>query len=97
MIRFVSFKEANVLRELKGLSLPLLDYLAYQSGCIFLSDMRVLSAAAKWRLARTLERIPPEAASLWEWQDALEYLTGGKPGPDAAQTRKRLIAALSAN
>ena len=76
------------MRELKGLFLPLLDYLAYQSGCIFLSDMRVLSAAAKWQLARTLERIP---------QDALEYLTGGKPGPDAAETRKRLIAALSAS
>ena len=85
------------MRELNGLSLPLLDYLAYQSGCVFLSDLRVLSATAKWRLARTLERIPPEAVSLWEWQDALEYLTDGEPGPDAAETRKRLIAALSAS
>lgn len=84
------------MKESNGLSLPLLDYLAYQGGCAFLSDLRSLNTAVKRRLVQTLEHIPPEAASLQEWRDALEYLTGAKTDADAAGTRRSLIAALSA-
>ena len=59
--------------------MSLLDAMYMQTNCPCLSDLRRLHDWQKARLARSLERIPPEAASLHEWNDALEYLAKGPP------------------
>ena len=73
------------------LALPLLDFLAYQVGSPYLSDLPRMNGA---RLARELEQIPAEAASLHDWNDALDYLTGAPPEKTAQAARERLIHAL---
>ena len=47
------------------------------------------------RLVRALERVPPDAAELREWNDALAYLSA-EPSQETAQAaRERLIQSLS--
>ena len=51
----------------------LLEILAFRSCCMYLSDLhqpRFLPA-----IRRALCSIPPEQFSLWEWQDAVAYIT----------------------
>lgn len=52
----------------------LLEILAFRSGCMYLSDLHqpgLLSA-----ILRALQNILPQQFSLWEWQDAVAYITG---------------------
>ena len=52
----------------------LLEILANRAGCMYLSDLhqpKLLPA-----IRRALCNIPPERFSLWEWQDAVAYITG---------------------
>ncbi|WP_343208844.1 hypothetical protein [Anaerolentibacter hominis] len=54
----------------------LLDYLAEQTECMYLSD---LSAPFKLRcLSSVLPDIPPTAFSLADWCEAVEYITRGR-------------------
>lgn len=55
----------------------LLDLVSIQMGCKCLSDLRFLDSSQRAALARKLERIPPGDASLFAWNDALEYLADG--------------------
>lgn len=51
----------------------LLEILAFRSGCMYLSDLhqpRFLPA-----IRRALCNISPKQFSLWEWQDAVAYIT----------------------
>lgn len=51
----------------------LLEILAFRSGCMYLSDLhqpRLLPA-----IRRALCNISPKQFSLWEWQDAVAYIT----------------------
>lgn len=77
------------------LTLPLLEFLQYQAGCVYLSDLRYLSGWQRAWLARALAEIPAEAADLRAWNDALEYLAGAQPESTAEDARARLIAAMS--
>lgn len=77
------------------LTLPLLEFLQYQAGCVYLSDLRYISCWQRARLARVLEEIPAEAAGLRTWNDALDYLAQTGPEQTAEDARARLIAALS--
>ena len=77
------------------LSLPLLDFLAYRAGHTVLSDLHHMDAMDRARMARALEAIPPEAASLKEWNDALEYLARLPPKETAQAARGRLLEWLS--
>ena len=77
------------------LTLPLLEFLQYQAGCVYLSDLRYLSGWQRARLARALAEIPAEAADLRAWNDALAYLAGAQPESTAEDARARLIAAMS--
>ena len=77
------------------LTLPLLEFLQYQAGCVYLSDLRYLSGWQRTRLARALAEIPAEAADLRAWNDALAYLAGAQPESTAEDARARLIAAMS--
>lgn len=78
--------------------LSLLDTLAMQMGCDYLSDLRFLDGAQRAALAEKLKRIPAQTSDLHDWNDALEYLTGdSRPRADAEQARAALIAGLSAS
>lgn len=74
------------------LALPLLDFLAHQVGSAYLSDLPRMSGA---RLARELEQIPAEAASLHDWNDALEYLAHAPPEATPQAARGRLLERLT--
>lgn len=75
--------------------LPLLEALSVQVNCRFLSELSCLDELDRRRLARALERIPPDAASLKEWNDALQYLARQPPEETAEAARERLIQSLS--
>ena len=77
------------------LTLPLLEFLQYQAGCTYLSDLRYLGGWQRARLARALAEIPAEAADLRTWNDALDYLAQAPPEQTAETARARLIAALT--
>lgn len=77
------------------LSLPLLDFLAYRAGHTVLSDLHHMDALDRARMARALEAIPPEAVSLKEWNNALEYLARLPPEETAQAARGRLLEWLS--
>jgi len=76
--------------------IDLLEALSIQADCTYLSDLKHLDGLRRARLVRALERVPPDAAELREWNDALEYLTGAQPRADAEQARAALITGLSA-
>ena len=77
------------------LSLPLLDFLAYRAGYTVLSDLRHMDALERARMARALKDIPPEAAGLREWNDALDYLARLPPEETVQAARGLLIEWLS--
>lgn len=75
--------------------MSLLDYLAYRTGCGFLSDMHYFQKGEREYLCRILQQISSEDASLQEWNDALTYLTDAKPEASAQAAKERLLALLS--
>ena len=77
------------------LTLPLLEYLSHQAGCVYLSDLRYISGWQRARLARVLEEIPAKAADLRTWNDALDYLAQTEPKRTTEHARARLIATLN--
>lgn len=76
------------------LTVTLLDDLARKAGCMFLSDLWFLPKWQRSRLAREIEKIPPNALSLREWNDTLDYLTGLPGEQSSAQARSALLRAL---
>ena len=77
-----------------ALSLPLLEFLAYKAGCTYLSDLAAADSWQRMRLARVLELVPAGAASLREWNDALDYLAHVPPDQTAEKARVRLLVVL---
>lgn len=77
------------------LTLPLLEFLAYKAGCDYLSDLPRVTGWQRIKTCRALEQIPPEAAELWEWNDALNYLAQAPPEETAQAARERLLSALA--
>ncbi len=74
----------------------LLDYLSWKLGLPYLSEIRSLSAAGRWRLGYILEAKThladfPEA----EWLDACEYITGRRE-ESAARARLCLLECCAA-
>ena len=68
----------------------LLDYLAARSGCAYLSDLRIPSAAA--RLEQVLRKAPWGTWPGEAWQEAVSYITGEGSGAGEAEARDILIA-----
>lgn len=77
------------------MSTPLLESLQGWAHCEYLSDLRFLSNVQRMELRRTLDCLPPEAASLKEWNEALNYLANAPPAQTPAQAKAKLIAYLS--
>lgn len=80
-----------------ALMLPLLDYLAREAGCVYLSDLPRAGRAERERAFHALERVPPEEVSLREWNDALNYLAQAPPEQTARAARERLLSVLDAD
>lgn len=75
--------------------MELLDALLLMAGCRNLSDLRYLDGWQRAYLARRLGKIPPYAAALKEWNDALMYLSREPPQETVEAARDRLIQSLS--
>ena len=56
----------------------LFERMAELMGCSYVSDLRYLDRKEKLRLAGIVSLIPDSDADLFQWNDALEYLTGAK-------------------
>lgn len=52
----------------------LLELLAFKTGCMYLSDLH--RADCLYRIQNAVSAISPEEYSLWEWNDAVYYITG---------------------
>ena len=57
----------------KMIDLSLLDYLAWKTNCMYLSDLPRTSC---WKLLRIIEETSPQEFSLENWHQCFEYLTG---------------------
>lgn len=73
---------------------PLLETLARRMGCAYLSDLKYLDTAGRAALAELVRGTDPARAPREEWNDALTYLTGQPPQPDAGTARLALLRAL---
>lgn len=74
--------------------MSLLDALAMQARCESLSDLRYIDDFQRLRLARMLEKISPQSGTLFEWNDALEYLTGDPHQPDPGGCKRTADARI---
>lgn len=79
------------------IQVSLLDLMAIQMGCDYLSDLRFLSSAQRELLAEKLKRLPVRDDDLRDWNDALEYLTGDSiPKVTAEAAMAALVSGLTA-
>lgn len=72
----------------------LLELMAAQMGCTYLSDLRFLLPEQYRILARELDRLAPMEEDVQDWNDALQYLTGVPPEETARAAKERLIDLL---
>lgn len=73
----------------------LLDLLAIQMKCRYLSDLRFLTKRQRQYLAQELERLTPREEDIQEWNDALNYLTGRPPENTAQAAKVQLIQTIT--
>lgn len=73
----------------------LLDLLAIQMKCEYLSDLRFLTQEQRQYLAHKLECLTPREENIRDWNDALVYLTGVPPENTAQTAKERLVSLLS--
>ncbi len=76
------------------IELSLLDLLAMQMGCTYLSDLRYLNGLERQRLIQKLTYLSPCEEDIKSWNDALDYLTGAPPEQTAAMAKSRLTELL---
>lgn len=73
----------------------LVDWLAEQAQCLYLSDLHRLSMPQRKQLLQALKGLPPEAAETAQWREALLYLTQREDATeDRAAIRVELIQFL---
>ena len=77
--------------KMKRRDADLLDRMAQEIGCLYLSDLRWPDGAGRKKLADLVQRLTPDEASLREWNDALAYLTDAPQQPTAEQARAALL------
>lgn len=79
----------------EGATKSLVDQLAHELGCQYLSDLGFLQGSQLAYLADIIKGIPADAVSLFEWNDALAYLVEAPPAQDSATARSQLLHALT--
>lgn len=72
----------------------LLDLLAIQMKCDYLSDLRFLTQGQRQYLAQKLDRLTPREEDIRDWNDALVYLTNAAPEQSARGAKERLVKLL---
>ena len=73
----------------------LFEYCADRMGCDYISDLHFLGKEEKARLSAVIEKISEEDATLFQWNDAFSYLTGGKAVFDnAVEAKRQLVKSL---
>lgn len=82
------------MTEQASKKLSLVDMLAQELGCQYLSDLSFLEDAQRTYLARIIQDTPLDAASLFEWNDALAYLVESPPEHDASSAKQKLLSSL---
>ena len=73
----------------------LLDLMAIQMKCEYLSDLRFLSPEQRRYLAQKLNRLTPREEDIRDWNDALNYLTGAPPERTAQAAKAKLVQELA--
>jgi hypothetical protein len=71
--------------------MSLLDLLSARMNCMNLSDLRFLDRYERIRLRHEINKIPAEAASCKEWNDALQYLAGDSRARATAREAKAAL------
>jgi len=74
--------------------LSLLDEAAAYMECQYLSDLHYLTPYQRCVLAAHLERFDTQSFTLFEWNDALEYLSGGDAEDTASAAKEKLLQSL---
>ena len=69
----------------------LLDLLAIQMKCEYLSDLRFLTQEQRQKL----DRLTPREEDIRDWNDALDYLTGAPPESTAQAAKAKLVQELA--
>lgn len=72
----------------------LLDWMARQAGCVYLSDLRKLTDRQRLCLATALEPIPARENDIRQWNDALDYLFHCGAQSSAAAAREAILRQL---
>lgn len=76
----------------------LLDWMARQASCEYLSDLRQLTDQQRQTLAAVLGPVAAEERELRQWNDALTYLfQDSNPQDSAAAARAMLLRQLSSD
>lgn len=75
--------------------LSLLEFLAHEIGCEYLSDLHGIDNSQRKNAIRILEQISPEMVELRDWNDALSYLTKQQPVQTAETAKAQLIKHLN--
>lgn len=57
--------------------------------------MRILTQEQRRYLAQRLDRLTPREEDVWEWNDALNYLTGAPPERTAQAAKVKLVQELA--
>lgn len=77
--------------------LSLLDHIVLDMNKMFLSDLKFCNNSCRREIAQLLtDCYPAESASLFEWNDAIYYLTGESGEKTEDQAREKLIRLLRA-
>ena len=72
----------------------LLDYLAFESECEYISDMPTIGMTGKWKLYCAVKKLEPDIYALSQWNEALTYLTRRGPENTSEEARSALLQAL---
>lgn len=75
----------------------LLDWMARQAGCEYLSDLRKLTGRQRLSLATALEPMAAKENEMRQWNDALDYLFHGNAQSSAAAARDAILRKLHNN
>lgn len=71
--------------------MSLLDVMAVQVGAAYLSDLHRLNDQQRTQLAQSLGKVTAKDEDLFEWNDALMYLTGKKKTYASAEQAKAAL------
>lgn len=72
----------------------LLDYLAQQAGCMYLSDLHHITENIRKKLELAVTDFPAENASVRQWNEALAYLFAAPEEMTAQLAKEQLLKLL---